>query len=193
MELSKQIKKHRAMLNLSQEDLAEKIYVTRQTISNWENDKSYPEINSLLLMSSLFDISLDQLIKGDLEIMKEAIKSEDIQKFNYYGNLFTICLIACVLSSVPLAHFFGRVGIAVWVVLSVITLLLSIKVEKLKKENNVQTYKEIVAFTNGERLDEISESREKAKAPYQKILLAIGAAVITLVVSMVLGKLLSIF
>ena len=37
-------------MNLSQEELAEKIYVTRQTISNWENDKSYPDIHSLLLL-----------------------------------------------------------------------------------------------------------------------------------------------
>lgn len=45
-------------MNLSQEELAEKIYVTRQTISNWENDKSYPDIHSLLLLSSTFHISL---------------------------------------------------------------------------------------------------------------------------------------
>lgn len=63
MELYKQIKRYRTDMNLSQEELAEKIYVTRQTISNWENDKSYPDIHSLLLLSSTFHISLDQLIK----------------------------------------------------------------------------------------------------------------------------------
>ena len=51
MELYKQIKRYRTDMNLSQEELAEKIYVTRQTISNWENDKSYPGIHSLLLLS----------------------------------------------------------------------------------------------------------------------------------------------
>ena len=58
MELYKQIKRYRTDMNLSQEELAEKIYVTRQTISNWENDKSYPDIHSLLLLSSTFHISL---------------------------------------------------------------------------------------------------------------------------------------
>ena len=47
MELSAQIKKYRTELNLSQEELAEKVYVTRQTISNWETGKSYPDIHSL--------------------------------------------------------------------------------------------------------------------------------------------------
>ena len=62
MELYKQIKRYRTDMNLSQEELAEKIYVTRQTISNWENDKSYPDIHSLLLLSSTFHISLALLM-----------------------------------------------------------------------------------------------------------------------------------
>ena len=76
MELSIQIKKYRTELHLSQEELAEKVYVTRQTISNWENEKSYPDIHSLLLLSSLFNVSLDQLIKGDIEKMKEIIADQ---------------------------------------------------------------------------------------------------------------------
>ena len=78
MELNEQIKKYRTEMNLSQEELAEKIYVTRQSISNWENGKTYPDIHSLLLLSSLFGISLDQLVKGDIEIMKAEIKKEEI-------------------------------------------------------------------------------------------------------------------
>lgn len=54
MELSKQIKKYRTEANLSQEELADKIYVSRQTISNWENEKNYPDIKSLVLMSEVF-------------------------------------------------------------------------------------------------------------------------------------------
>ena len=76
MELRIQIKKYRTELHLSQEELAEKVYVTRQTISNWENEKSYPDIHSLLLLSSLFNVSLDQLIKGDIEKMKEIIAEQ---------------------------------------------------------------------------------------------------------------------
>ena len=71
MELSKQIKKYRAEANLSQEELADKVFVSRQTISNWENNKNYPDIKSLVLMSEIFQVSLDNLIKGDLERMKK--------------------------------------------------------------------------------------------------------------------------
>ncbi len=74
MELGKQIKKHRQEVQLSQEELAERVYVSRQTISNWENDKSYPDVNSLVLLSETFQISLDNLIKGDIEVMKDVIQ-----------------------------------------------------------------------------------------------------------------------
>ena len=67
MEIGKQIKKYRTEMKFSQEELSEKIFVSRQTISNWENNKNYPDVKSLLLLSSLFNVSLDILIKGDLE------------------------------------------------------------------------------------------------------------------------------
>ena len=111
MEISKQIKKHRLDAELSQEELAEKIFVTRQTISNWENNRSYPDINSLILLSNFFDISLDILVKGDLEEMKEEIKLEDIQQFNRDSKIYTALLVALVLSAAPLLFYLHRLGI----------------------------------------------------------------------------------
>ena len=58
MELERRLAELRREKNLSQEELAEKLYVSRQTISNWERDKTYPDINSLLLMANYFDVSL---------------------------------------------------------------------------------------------------------------------------------------
>ena len=58
MELSKQIKKYRTEAKLSQEELADKIYVSRQTISNWENEKNYPDIKSLVLMSEVIGLAI---------------------------------------------------------------------------------------------------------------------------------------
>ena len=58
MEVGAQIRKYRSNMGISQEQLAEKVYVSRQTVSNWETNKYYPDIHSLLLLSTLFDISL---------------------------------------------------------------------------------------------------------------------------------------
>ena len=85
MEIGTQIKKYRNELKLSQEELAEKVFVTRQTISNWETEKNYPDIHSVLLLSSIFNISLDQLIKGDIEIMKKEILSKRFLAVSIFG------------------------------------------------------------------------------------------------------------
>ena len=75
MELGSQIKRHRTDRGLSQDDLAAKIYVSRQTVSSWENDKTYPDVESLLLLSVLFDVTVDELIKGDVEAMKKQSRT----------------------------------------------------------------------------------------------------------------------
>lgn len=182
MEISRQIKKYRLEAKLSQEELAEKVYVTRQTISNWENDRNYPDINSLVLLSTLFDVSLDILVKGDLEEMKEKIKAEDIKKFNRDGGIFTVLLIAIVFLAVPLFLYLSVAGIVIWFALVAITGYYAGRVEQQKKKYNIQTYKEIVAFTEGKKLDEIVKGREPGQPPYKTALYAVAASVIGMVV-----------
>lgn len=179
MELGKQIKKHRQEVQLSQEKLADRVYVSRQTISNWENDKSYPDVNSLVLLSEIFQISLDNLIKGDIEVMKDVIQKEEIVKMNRYGKIYTIMLIVTVVSAVPLFMWLGVWAFIPWGIIWALSMYFAFQVEKVKKDNDVQTYKEIVAFSEGKLLDDIQKQREIGKRPYQKIFLVIGSALIT--------------
>ena len=193
MELNEQIKKYRTEMNLSQEELAEKIFVTRQSISNWENGKTYPDIHSLLLLSSLFGISLDQLVKGDIEVMKEVIQKEEIEKMNRYGRIYTVMLIVTAISAVPLFMWLGVWAFVPWGIIWAISMYFAFKIEKVKKDNDVQTYKEIVAFYEGKRLDDIHKQREIGKRPYQKILLVFGSAAVTFAVCVLIGFLMHIF
>lgn len=192
MELNMQIKKHRTEMNLSQEQLAEKLYVTRQTISNWETGKNYPDIHSLLLMSSLFGVTLDQLMKGDYEMMKKEIKAEDIKKFRRDSVILTILLLMSALLIAPLVYFLEFIGIMIAVLIFGITLGFAVKMEKYKKENDIQTYKEIVSFLNGKRLDEIEKHQEFGKRPYQAFVLALACGLITFVIGILVIKLSSI-
>lgn len=193
MELGKQIKKHRQEVQLSQEELAERVYVSRQTISNWENDKSYPDVNSLVLLSEIFQISLDNLIKGDIEVMKDVIQKEEIEKMNRYGKIYTIMLIATAVSAVPLFMLLGVWSLIPWGIIWGISMYFAFMLEKIKKDNDVQTYKEIVAFSEGQLLDDIQKQREIGKRPYQKILLVIGSGLITFAVCVLIGLLMHVF
>lgn len=193
MELGRQIKKYRNEISLSQDALAEKIYVSRQTISNWENDKSYPDVKSLVLLSEVFHVSLDQLIKGDVEMMREQISEEDRAKFEHLSQMFTVMFFVAMVTPIPLVHFLSYVGMGIWFIISGVTMYVAILVEKEKKKFDVQTYREIIAFTEGKSLDEIEKAREEGKRPYQKIFLAVGAGVITLVVALLLAWILGVF
>jgi len=187
MNLGAQIKKYRVEFSLSQDELAEKLFVTRQSISNWENDKTYPDIRSLVLMSEVFSVSLDELVKGDMEIMKKEISEQDREQFKKEDRVLGVLMLLLMFLAVPLAKHGGWLGMTVYVVLAVVTLGYSIKVEKHKKQLDIQTYKEIVAFVEGKPLSEIEKARESGKRGYQKVLLAAGAALVTLMVCGLMG------
>lgn len=193
MDLGKQIKMYRQKVHLSQEELADRVYVSRQTISNWENDKSYPDVNSLVLLSEIFRISLDRLIKGDIDVMKEVIQKEEIRKLNRYGKIYALMLVITAVSAVPLFIWLDTWAFIPWGIIWAGSMCFAFKLEKVKKDNDVQTYKEIVAFSEGKLLDDIHKQREIGKRPYQKILLVIGSALATVAVCALIGLVMHIF
>ena len=75
MEISERLKEIRQNAGMTQEEVAEKIMVSRVTVSHWENGKSLPDIVSLISLSDLYSISLDELLKGDSK-MTEKVKKD---------------------------------------------------------------------------------------------------------------------
>lgn len=82
MEIEKKLKNARIEAGLTQEKAAEKINVSRQTISNWENEKSYPDIISVIALSDLYSVSLDELLKGDQKMAEHLEESTNVVKSN---------------------------------------------------------------------------------------------------------------
>jgi len=186
MEIGNQIKKYREHFNLSQEELADKLYVSRQTVSNWENNKSYPDINSLKLLSNIFDVSLDEFIKGDIEEMKKRINECDLKEYNTLSIIFSLEFLVMLISAYPLLRFLGMFGIIIWVIIAVLTLYTSFKIEKIYKKNDCRTYKEIVAFIEGKSLSIKEQIEERSKRPYQKFLLGLFSGLIAIIVFIIL-------
>ena len=101
MKLGKKITEIRKQKNMTQEDLAEKFHVTRQTISNWENGKSYPDIETLVCISNEFNVSLDMLLKGDKDMVKKITKEQKKGKKQKKMIIVTVILaIAVILGAV---------------------------------------------------------------------------------------------
>lgn len=103
MEIGTKLKNARSNANLTQEDIAEKIGVSRQTVSNWENNKSYPDIISVIRLSDIYGISLDTLLKEDENMIKHLDESTNIVKSkNRLRKLlpvlvYTVIWVLCVL------------------------------------------------------------------------------------------------
>lgn len=122
MEIEKKLREARANAGLTQEQVAEKIAVSRQTISNWENGKSLPDIVSIIKLSDLYQISLDELLKGDKK-MKEKIEKDVKDAKDNKRLIFTTAILLFVVAIIYLiSYFVGGAfhdfceGAVIWVV-----------------------------------------------------------------------------
>lgn len=181
MELGQQLKAHRKELGISQDELAEKIFVSRQSISNWEHNKTYPDIHTLLLLAETFGVSLDELIKGDVEEMKEEINAQERAGFNRDTVCFAIFGIVTVLSIAPLYAFLDYIGCLIWALIVGVAGYFCGRVELYKTMFDIQTYKEILAFQQGADLSTLSAVRAErnvVKHRASKAAMAIASALI---------------
>ena len=102
----------RMLIAITQETVAEKINVSRQTISNWENEKSYPDIISVIELSSLYSISLDDLLKGDERMMEHLEESTNVVKSNQkligaiILNIITVILLITLSMFLPDKNYY---------------------------------------------------------------------------------------
>ena len=109
MELSEKLVKLRKQSGMTQEELAAKIYVTRTAVSKWENGKGYPAIDSLKLLSSVYGVSLDELVSdGDVEEMRSARKKR--------SRIFYWCAVGCLIFAAAFAVVCAVVKIAWFII-----------------------------------------------------------------------------
>ncbi|WP_228480101.1 helix-turn-helix domain-containing protein, partial [Streptococcus suis] len=98
-QLAQQIKNLRTTKNLSQDELAEKLYISRQAVSKWENGEATPDIDKLVQLAEIFGVSLDYLVLGkepEKEIVVEQRGKMNVWEFlaNYWWVLIPIMIIA---------------------------------------------------------------------------------------------------
>lgn len=191
MNFSQQLKKYRELKGYSQEVLAEKIYVTRQTISKWENDKTYPDIHNLVALSILFEISLDELVKGDMVTMKNIVAKEKMDRDTKGMLLF---LFLELIIGVPSIIIFGIKGYIPFVVLWASIMYFAIKIEIAKKKYNVKTFKEIIAFSEGDsNLEELQRKRNNKSYFKEKMLIVFTFTLVFGILALIIAFVTNLF
>lgn len=197
MEVGKRIREHRAGAGMSQDDLAARVYVSRQTISSWENDKTYPDVQSLILLSEIFGVTVDTLIKGDVEIMTETIDT-DVRTMKRLSYVMLGFLLLTILTMVWISvQFFAWdwpvqqlvPSFVLALVLWGIAMFAACWVERIKKQHDLMTYHEILSFWNGEKVARDTEKRQRESLIPRslKIVRAVGKMLIAMAVGAFLG------
>lgn len=137
-DIGSKIKNARLEKKLTQEQVAELLGVSRQTISNWENAKSYPDIISVIKMSECYDVSLDYLLKGEQKMdsyYDYLEESTNVVKSNIKRNkMITILSYLLIWAIAMIAFWFfkddssamGYSLLYLWVILPVITFFVSV-------------------------------------------------------------------
>ena len=133
MEIGKKLKDARMRSGFTQESVAEKVNVSRQTISNWENEKSYPDIISVIELSNLYSISLDELLKGDEKMMEHLEESTNVVKSTrkligaILLNIITVILLVTLSMFLPDRSYYLLVVFCLAIVSSSVLLYQMIK------------------------------------------------------------------
>lgn len=86
------LRTRRQELHLTQQAVAEKLHVTRQTVSNWETGKNYPDVPTLIELSEYYDLSLDYLLKGDSQMIKQ-LKKESRLRQTLQAGIFLLLVV----------------------------------------------------------------------------------------------------
>ena len=141
MRIADKIKNVRVQKGYTQEQVAENLLVSRQTISNWENGKSLPDIISIIKMSELYEISLDEMMKGDKALLKKverdvgAVKAEKkLIKFAWISIVIAIILMILgeIIEGNPFIDFMN--GALPWILLGLMLLFAILYLNKEEKD-----------------------------------------------------------
>ncbi|WP_304425633.1 helix-turn-helix transcriptional regulator [uncultured Adlercreutzia sp.] len=207
MELPQQLKANRERLGLTQEDVAQRIFVSRQTMSSWETGKTYPDVQSLLLLSKLFGVSIDSLVKGDVETMKETIVKDAVRMERLSIGMvgFLLAGVACLVgwdliwdepvAAVPWLTWGVVVGMALFALCAALAMVCACRVEKLKKDHDLVTFREISAFMDGEDAEAIACLNPDAfsrKHPWvANVVKVLAGAAVALALGFIVGSIVS--
>lgn len=108
MQLGEKIKHLRQSNKMSQSDLANSLHVSYQAISNWERNKSYPDKENIIMISNLFNIPLDELMRDE---QKYTPRSNSLIKYNLQNIVILIGAFFIVPSMIFLSNELSMLGL----------------------------------------------------------------------------------
>lgn len=175
MDIGNQIRERRARLGLSQDELAQKLYVSRVTISHWETGKTLPDVQSMLLLANLFDTTIDELVRGDVDEMREMVKRSEQRTKVFAVALATVEVI--VITALAVTAVAGREYLepVLRLLLAVLVLAFSIAVLVARRGAGVEDAKSAADLLGAATGDPVEAARESGASLGMRLVLQVFA------------------
>ncbi|WP_270404781.1 helix-turn-helix transcriptional regulator [Candidatus Collinsella stercoripullorum] len=175
MDIGNQIRERRARLGLSQDELAQKLYVSRVTISHWETGKTLPDVQSMLLLASLFDTTIDELVRGDVDEMREMVKRSEQRTKVFAVALATVEVI--VITALAVTAVAGREYLepVLRLLLAVLVLAFSIAVLVARRGAGTEDEKSAADLLGAATGDPVEAARESGASLGMRLVLQVFA------------------
>ncbi|MDN0056014.1 helix-turn-helix transcriptional regulator [Collinsella ihumii] len=175
MDIGNQIRERRARLGLSQDELAQRLYVSRVTISHWETGKTLPDVQSMLLLANLFDTTIDELVRGDVDEMREMV-----EKGERRTKVFAVALAAVevvVITALVVTAVAGRDYLepVLRLLLAVLVLAFSIAVLVARRGAGAEDAKSAADLLGAATGDPVEAARESGASLGMRLVLQVFA------------------
>lgn len=187
MDIGNKIRERRQRLGLSQDELAQKLYVSRVTVSHWETSKTLPDVQSMLILANLFDTTIDELVKGDVDEMREMVERSEQRTKVFAVALATVEVI--VVTALVVAAVAGREHLEPVLRLSLAVLAMAFSIvmivaRRRKGSEDARSAAELLGAATG---DPAKGARESGAAYGMRIVLQVFAGLAAAVVLLVVG------
>lgn len=187
MDIGNKIRERRQRLGLSQDELAQKLYVSRVTVSHWETSKTLPDVQSMLILANLFDTTIDELVKGDVDEMREMVERSEQRTKVFAVALATVEVI--VVTALVVAAVAGREHLEPVLRLSLAVLAMAFSIvmivaRRRKGSEDARSAAELLGAATG---DPAKGARESGAAYGMRIVLQVFAGLAAAVVVLVVG------
>lgn len=175
MDIGNQIRERRARLGLSQDELAQRLYVSRVTISHWETGKTLPDVQSMLLLANLFDTTIDELVRGDVDEMREMVKKSEQRTKVFAVALATVEVI--VITALAVTAVAGRDYLepVLRLLLAVLVLAFSIAVLVARRGAGAEDAKSAADLLGAATGDPVEAARESGASLGMRLVLQVFA------------------
>lgn len=187
MDIGNKIRERRQRLGLSQDELAQKLYVSRVTVSHWETSRTLPDVQSMLILANLFDTTIDELVKGDVDEMREMVERSEQRTKVFAVALATVEVI--VVTALVVAAVAGREHLEPVLRLSLAVLAMAFSIvmivaRRRKGSEDARSAAELLGAATG---DPAKGARESGAAYGMRIVLQVFAGLAAAVVLLVVG------